>query len=266
MDSTKKTISSDVYDDTYYLTKCGGYEAFQNKADLKNILRHRDKAFQLADIKPGNFILDIGCGRGEILLKSILEGATSVGFDYSRAAVTITRNLIRKHLPEDIESRILLICCSAMNMPFPSESFDRAFCLDVVEHLNEKELSQCLKETFRILRPGGKLVITTSPNIWATDYGYRISLIPRMLMERRILPWKKPRGDIHKYHINEQNVISLKRYLKRAGFQARVWPQPEEKYHGTSKLKKILFPLFCEKRPLSYLFCQTIFAVACKKN
>lgn len=49
---------------------------------------------------------------------------------------------------------------SATNIEFPDNSFDRVFCLSVMEHIPIEMWGNCMKEFQRVLRPGGRLVIT----------------------------------------------------------------------------------------------------------
>jgi SAM-dependent methyltransferase len=49
-------------------------------------------------------------------------------------------------------------------LPFPNGSFDRALCLDVLEHLPYPEQAPALAELFRVLRPGGELLVSV-PNL-----------------------------------------------------------------------------------------------------
>jgi SAM-dependent methyltransferase len=47
------------------------------------------------------------------------------------------------------------------NLRFLNESFDTAFCLDVIEHVSPEVTSSILCELTRVLAPGGTLVLTT---------------------------------------------------------------------------------------------------------
>jgi ubiquinone/menaquinone biosynthesis C-methylase UbiE len=49
-------------------------------------------------------------------------------------------------------------------LPFPDGSFDRALCLDVLEHLAYEDQPRALAELFRVLRPGGELLVSV-PNL-----------------------------------------------------------------------------------------------------
>jgi len=47
------------------------------------------------------------------------------------------------------------------NLEFGDGQFDTVFCLEVLEHLNDDDLERCVREAYRLLKEGGKLIITT---------------------------------------------------------------------------------------------------------
>ena len=49
---------------------------------------------------------------------------------------------------------------SASDIKFPDNYFDRVFCLSVIEHITFDLWEKCIKEFERILKPGGRLLIT----------------------------------------------------------------------------------------------------------
>lgn len=56
---------------------------------------------------------------------------------------------------------------SATLLPFASKTFDGVICTEVLEHLSEPEA--CLEEAHRVLRPGGRMYVTT-PMTWYLHY------------------------------------------------------------------------------------------------
>src|SRR5205807_2624150 len=85
------------------------------------------------DVCDGMRVLDVGSGRGEVVFNAAKSGATAVGIDYASAALSLARGMLGQH-PE-IRDRVLFLHGDARCMPLVSASFDRAFMLDVVEHL-----------------------------------------------------------------------------------------------------------------------------------
>lgn len=91
-------------------------------------------------------ILDAGCGGGATM-KSLRRYGRVRGMEISEEAVEYNRERGREVILGSIEE-----------MPFPDESFDLALALDVIEHVPDD--LRALEELFRVLRPGGFLLVT----------------------------------------------------------------------------------------------------------
>jgi 2-polyprenyl-3-methyl-5-hydroxy-6-metoxy-1,4-benzoquinol methylase len=125
-----------------------------------NELLQRDIAlFAVGDVR-GKDILDIGCGAGMYMLTFLKMGA------YSASGIDIDDNLIQKGKAymqrNNFEADMRVADCT--KLPHASDSFDIVFSGDVFEHITEIQKDQCIAEIYRVLRPGGVVVIKT-PNI-----------------------------------------------------------------------------------------------------
>jgi ubiquinone/menaquinone biosynthesis C-methylase UbiE len=189
---------------------------------------------ELASITPDDRILDVGCGRGEIVFQSAARGAQATGIDFSAAAIAIADETRSKQSAE-MRERVTFTQGNAESLPFEDRSFTKAFLLDVVEHLEKHELLHVLRELARVLRDDGTLIVHTSENRWNNTYGYWL-LLALARLRRKQAPEQpaianyqavrsNPELDESKVlmHINEQSVLSLKLALLRAGFFSRVW-------------------------------------------
>lgn len=214
-------VHPDVYD-AEWVEEMGGMGSNNVfvQSQGQNIRPRLAYALKLGDVQPGMSVLDIGCGRGEVMLKCRSRGAASViGIDYATVPLRVAHDNLEAmglHVNSD-RSTIGLDRADVKALPFADEAFDRIFMLDVVEHLYEWELQMVWREVQRLLKPDGLLIIHTLPNRWAMDYGYRMinSVIPGLpttVADKR---------DI--FHVNEQSVISMARSLRRGGLQAKVW-------------------------------------------
>ncbi len=102
-------------------------------------------------------ILDVGCGRGFYLkLLSIFPfvkklTGVEIRADYADKARELTKD----------DNRIAIVEGSIYELPFKNNSFDLIICSEVLEHL-ENDMSG-LVELNRVLKPGGKIIITV-PN------------------------------------------------------------------------------------------------------
>ncbi len=65
-----------------------------------------------------------------------------------------------RYLMDNYVSKIHLVQASILELPYNDQSLDTVFCLSVLEHLSSTEQVKTLSEFFRILKPGGLLVIT----------------------------------------------------------------------------------------------------------
>jgi len=116
------------------------------------LTKHLTDRFEL---KKGDKLLDVGCGRGEFLNGFSRCGLNCFGVDQSLVANDFFPNLSIKQV--DMESG---------KLPFEDETFDAIFSKSVIEHFYRPEI--LLKELYRILKPGGK-IITMTPD-WEVIY------------------------------------------------------------------------------------------------
>jgi ubiquinone/menaquinone biosynthesis C-methylase UbiE len=230
-----KRISPDVYDEDYFLSAtCEGADEYHAGRGL-SALKRRQVAYLAPG--PGMRILDIGCGRGEVLLACARAGASVAGIDYSAAALRISRDTLCD-VP-DAELR----AGSATQLPWPDGSFDAALCGDVIEHLVPEDADAMLREAHRVLRSGGRLVLHTAPNRLFLRAAWPLSRWPLRAAGhgatvRRLDHWI---AASKRYHVREMTLYGLRRALRRAGFvRTHVWIDPEMVRQGSHHLTKDL--------------------------
>lgn len=176
------------------------------------------RSLALAGLRPGLRVADVGCGRGEASAHAARRGCRVMALDFSRDGLELTRETAQGVLDPRQRSAIALLQAEADRLPLPDASVDRVLLLDLVEHLWPWQLAGLLRETGRVLAPGGFAVIHTLPNRWALDLGYPLL---RCLLSG--LP-ALPRSDYERaVHVNEQSPLALRRALGRAGLQGQVW-------------------------------------------
>lgn len=264
----QKPLPSTLYTEEYFRTACEGYDEF-NTSEGEQLSRRLKSAFALAEVLPGMAVLDVGCGRGEILRHAAQLGANAYGIDYAEVAVNLSRQVIEP-LNGVAPGRTVVAQADAKKLPFPDASFDRVLMFDVVEHLHPWELHEALLEVRRVLKPDGRFIIHTAPNVWYDRYAYPAVRLLRTLMGQGTRYPKDPRQflvDINEHvHVNEQSILSMGRVLRAAGFKGKVWlespPQHRQENPLLAGLRWVAFRL----PPFRWFFEREVFAVAARSD
>jgi SAM-dependent methyltransferase len=99
--------------------------------------------------KAGELVVDLGCGSGRAVLWNRDLGADVIGLD------------IAPFFSHDARQQIDLMLADLRQLPFADNTFDKAWSLDVLEHLSPEALDGMLAEAARVLKPGGSLFVYT---------------------------------------------------------------------------------------------------------
>jgi ubiquinone/menaquinone biosynthesis C-methylase UbiE len=111
----------------------------------------------LLAVKPGERVLDIGCGNARDITRVTECGGHVVGVDISAGMVAAAKQELERMGMSGIKLQV----GDATSLDFPDASFDKVLCSEVIEHI--PDALQALREMRRVLRPGGCLVLST-PN------------------------------------------------------------------------------------------------------
>lgn len=130
------------------------------------------------DIKAGDCVLDVGCGTGRLagwIAQRVGPTGKVTGIDPLQERITIAR-LRNREIHFEVGSVEDLGC-------FPDKSFD-VVCLNAVFHWIADK-SKALAQIYRVLRPGGRLGVTTAPKElrWAGRAG-SVSMICASVLSR----------------------------------------------------------------------------------
>lgn len=262
----KQPVASTLYTEEYFRTACEGYDEF-NSSEGEQLSRRLKAAFELAEVTPGMAILDVGCGRGEILRHCAQLGANAYGVDYAAVAVNMSQSVIES-LNGISPGKTAVGQADAKLLPFASGVFDRVLMFDVIEHLHPWEVQEAMREIHRVLKPDGRLIVHTAPNVWYDRYAYPWVRRLRILMGQGDYYPKDPRQflvDVNEHvHVNEQSMLSMQRALRQAGFRGKVWldspPQNRSEHGVLALLRRVAFDM----PPFRWFFEREVFAVAAK--
>ena len=114
----------------------------------------------LAQLQPGEAVLDVGCGTGTLALEARERvGITGrvCGIDPSRQMITYARRkAARRNLSVDFQPGVV------ERLAFPDRSFDVVLCIWMIQHLPNDDKRHGLAEIVRVLKPGGRLLLVDS--------------------------------------------------------------------------------------------------------
>jgi 2-polyprenyl-3-methyl-5-hydroxy-6-metoxy-1,4-benzoquinol methylase len=207
--------------------------------------------------KSNETILDLGCGRGELVLASLRAGCSIWALDFSRVAIRFTQDTVTRHAPE-AAGRLQLVESDACSAQIPPETFDCVVTTDFVEHVLPERLGLVMDRAYSWLKPGGRFVLHTSPTRGYMYFGQFVARGLELLQLRRPARLETFSRQLEEGgHCNIQSVRSLRRSLLRFD-RVQVWAEFSEN-KGLSK--RLL-----DRLHLTPLLAHHLYAVAWKPS
>ncbi len=127
---------------------------------MPDIIEQWRHYFSLLAPQRGDRIIDVGCNTAEaerLLLREYPSIGKVIGLENDTDRYDYALSKLRKDgSPAQIELKI----ADALYIPFSDNTFDRAFCVDVLEWV--KESGKALQEILRVIKPSGTAVIVHS--------------------------------------------------------------------------------------------------------
>ena len=108
---------------------------------------------EAAEFLPGQHVLDIACGPGDLAAAAAARGAAAYGLDFSAAMVEAARMM---------HPEIVVTEGDAEDLPFSDNMFHAAVCGFGIHHVPRPQVA--LAECRRVLKPGARFAFT----VWAT--------------------------------------------------------------------------------------------------
>jgi SAM-dependent methyltransferase len=153
-------------------------------------------------VRPGQRVLDLGCGGGRHAFEAYRRGADVVAFDLDPAelpAVTSMFAAMREAGEAGPQAGATAVSGDATAMPFGDGSFDRVIAAEVLEHVRDDQ--RAMNELARVLRPGGLAAIT----------------VPSWLPERICWGLSAEYHEVPGGHVRIYTRVELEAKLARAG-------------------------------------------------
>lgn len=128
-------------------------------------LKSFEEKFLVKHLKPGAGVLDIGCGVGREAIALARKGYKIVGIDISPRSVEIARQKA-----QEMKITVDYQIGEAGNLKFNDNSFDYVLMIaQLIHHIHgRKNRIRALSEAWRVLRPGGGLILTIRNRIGVT--------------------------------------------------------------------------------------------------
>jgi 2-polyprenyl-3-methyl-5-hydroxy-6-metoxy-1,4-benzoquinol methylase len=129
-------------------------------------------------VRPGQTLLDVGCGTGGLVVAAAQRGLQTTGLDIALRWLVVARELAAE---TGVDVRF--VAADGTTPPFQSSTYDRVICLETVEHSHDQRglVQACLLAA----RPGGRVDIVVTnrfslapepvAGLWGVGY------LPRML-------------------------------------------------------------------------------------
>jgi arsenite methyltransferase len=168
----------------------------------RDVVRRRGLVRAALDARPGDRVLDVGCGPGfyvSELLGAVGRAGLVTGVDLSPDMLAVAAERAAGHENARFHQ------ADATSLPVPDASFDRAVCVQVLEYV--RDVPAALREMHRALRPGGRVLVWDVD--WATVSWHAID---KHLMRRVLAAW-----DNHLTNTSLPRTLAAQ--LRNAGFK-----------------------------------------------
>jgi SAM-dependent methyltransferase len=167
-----------------------------------------DMLRRFLDLRPGDRVVDLGCGNGRAMAWNASSGASMCGIDIS------------PYFAAEAVAQSDLVLGDLRRLPLKDGAFNKGWSLDVLEHLSPQALRDMLREARRVLADDGALFVYTHvrKNGWAAGGVRAVNRLAARLERRGWLDLRQER--LRKSdHLNPlADHEELRRVVEECGF------------------------------------------------
>jgi ubiquinone/menaquinone biosynthesis C-methylase UbiE len=204
-------------------------------------------SFSFLQMRPGELVLDMGCGEGKETLQLAQQGLLVVSIDLSHHQLCRARQRLEESAPD---ARVCFVQANAEALPFASDSFRIIYGKAILHHL---DIDLSARETRRLLRRSGR-----------ATFAEPMAHHPFFWLARRLTPRLRTKdehpltfGELRRFcAFFRRSEIEEYFLLAPAGCLFRVWPGGEpffRRLHAILRRVDVwLFGMFSLLRELAW--------------
>ncbi|MBV9803781.1 MAG: class I SAM-dependent methyltransferase [Solirubrobacterales bacterium] len=190
-DRERQKLYGTVYDEIYSM------HLSRDPATLEFGATPRMLPFLLKLTRPGEPVLEIGCGAGLIAIELARAGRQVTALEVSEVVLDHARRRAAGVSGVHFEK------VDGITVPHPDASFETAYSIEVIEHLHEQDAIAHFAEVHRLLRPGGRYWFATPSRLGSVGASERFGV--EVAADADV-------------HLKEWTYSELGHILARAGF------------------------------------------------
>ena len=133
------------------------YDLYMKRITLGREDALRKMTVNLAQVKPGDCVLEVGCATGSLSLAAKRQAGPTgsvFGIDIIPGMIAVSRKKA-----EQSKLDVTFQSGNIEDIPFPNEHFDVVMCSFMIFHMSEKVRRKGIKEIHRVLKPQGRLLV-----------------------------------------------------------------------------------------------------------
>lgn len=133
------------------------YDSYMSKVTMGRERTLREMTVRLAQVKPGDCVLEVGCGTGTLTLEAKRQaGPAGKVFGIDIIPGMIERSQLKA---AQVHADVTFQLGGIDDIPFPDNQFDAVMCSFMIFHMSEMVRRKGISEIYRVLKPQGRLLV-----------------------------------------------------------------------------------------------------------
>ena len=159
-DVTSKVVDLDQLYKSQMEKAAPTYDKLMKRMTFGRERELRETTVSLAGVKPGDCVLEVGCGTGTLTLAAKRRAGSS-GKVFGIDVIPVMIELSQRKATQAGEE-ITFQLASIADIPFPANHFDVVMCSFMIFHMSEMTRQKGIAEIFRVLKPQGRFLVLDS--------------------------------------------------------------------------------------------------------